>query len=47
METVDKFVQVGDASGGLDQARLWADGGAYLESLAIKPTMIVKTTVIN
>ena len=29
MDVVDKFVQVGDPSGGLDQERLWADGGAY------------------
>ena len=45
MDVVDKFVQVGDPSGGLDQGRLWADGGAYLESLPIKPTMIEKATV--
>ena len=46
MEVVDKFVQVGDPSNGLDQARLWADGGAYLQSLPVKPTMIQKATVI-
>jgi len=40
MEIVDQFVQVGDPSGGLNQSRLWNDGGAYLESLAVKPTMI-------
>ena len=45
MDVVDKFVQVGDPSGGLDQGRLWADGGAYLESLPVKPTMIEKATV--
>jgi cyclophilin family peptidyl-prolyl cis-trans isomerase len=45
MDVVDKFVQVGDPSGGLDQGRLWADGGAYLESLPVKPTMITKATV--
>ena len=45
MDVVDKFVQVGDPSGGLDQGRLWADGGAYLESLPIKPTMIETATV--
>jgi cyclophilin family peptidyl-prolyl cis-trans isomerase len=45
MEVVDSFVQVGDPSGGLDQGRLWADGGAYLESLPVKPTMIVTATV--
>jgi peptidyl-prolyl cis-trans isomerase A (cyclophilin A) len=42
MEVVDAFVQVGDPSGGLDQGRLWNDGGAYLESLDVKPTMIVR-----
>jgi homoserine O-acetyltransferase len=47
MDVVDKFAQVGDASGGLDQGRLWADGGNYLESLTEKPTMIVKATVEN
>jgi peptidyl-prolyl cis-trans isomerase A (cyclophilin A) len=45
MDVVDKFVQVGDSSGGLDQGRLWADGGAYLESLPVKPTMIQSATV--
>src|SRR5688572_18884586 len=45
MEVVDKFVQVGDPSGGLDQGRLWADGGNYLASLPVKPTMIEKATV--
>ena len=45
MDIVDKFVQVGDPSGGLDQGRLWADGGAYLESLPVKPTMIERATV--
>jgi peptidyl-prolyl cis-trans isomerase A (cyclophilin A) len=45
MDVVDNFVQVGDPSMGLDQARLWADGGAYLESLAVKPTMIERAYV--
>ena len=45
MDVVDKFAQVGDPSGGLDQNRLWEDGGAYLESLPVKPTMIEKATV--
>jgi cyclophilin family peptidyl-prolyl cis-trans isomerase len=45
MDVVDGFVQVGDASGGLDQGRLWNDGGTYLESLPVKPTMITKATV--
>lgn len=47
MDVVDKFVQVGDGSNGLDQGRLWADGGAYLESLSVKPTMIEKATVVE
>jgi cyclophilin family peptidyl-prolyl cis-trans isomerase len=47
MEIVDRFVQVGDPSGGLDQGRLWADGGAYLESLAVKPTMIERAVVVE
>jgi cyclophilin family peptidyl-prolyl cis-trans isomerase len=45
MEVVDSFVQVGDPSGGLDQGRLWNDGDAYLDSLAIKPTMIERANV--
>jgi homoserine O-acetyltransferase len=45
MDVVDKFVQVGDPSMGLDQDRLWADGGNYLESLPMKPTMIESATV--
>ena len=45
MDVVDKFVQVGDPSGGLDQGRLWADGGNYLASLPVKPTMIQKAAV--
>ena len=45
MDVVDKFVQVGDPSGGLDQGRLWADGGAYLESLPVKPTMIASASI--
>ena len=45
MDVVDRFVRVGDASGGLDQERLWADGGAYLDSLPLKPTMIETATV--
>ena len=47
MDVVDRFVQAGDPSDGLDQARLWADGGAYLDSLAVKPTMIVTATVVE
>jgi homoserine O-acetyltransferase len=47
MDVVDRFVQVGDPSGGLDQGRLWADGGAYLESLPVKPTMIENATVVE
>ena len=45
MDVVDKFAQVGDPSGGLDQNRLWNDGGNYLASLKMKPTMIVHATV--
>ena len=45
MDVVDQFVQVGDPSGGLNQPRLWSDGGAYLESLEVQPTMIVSATV--
>ena len=47
MDVVDRFVQVGDASGGLDQGRLWADGGAYFESLPVKPTMIETASVVQ
>lgn len=47
MEVVDAFVQVGDPQGGLDQPRLWGDGGAYLDSLPVKPTMIVKASVVD
>jgi peptidyl-prolyl cis-trans isomerase A (cyclophilin A) len=47
MDVVDSFVQVGDPSGGLDQGRLWADGGAYLESLSVKPTMITTASVVQ
>jgi peptidyl-prolyl cis-trans isomerase A (cyclophilin A) len=45
MDVVDRFARVGDPSGGLDQNRLWADGGAYLDSLPVKPTMIESATV--
>jgi cyclophilin family peptidyl-prolyl cis-trans isomerase len=45
MDVVDDFVQVGDPSGGLDQGRLWSDGGIYLDSLSVKPTMIESATV--
>jgi homoserine O-acetyltransferase len=47
MDIVDRFVQVGDPSGGLDQNRLWEDGGAYLESLPVKPTMIETARVVE
>ena len=46
MDVVDRFVQVGDPGGGLDQGRLWADGGAYLDSLPVKPTMIEHVAVV-
>ena len=47
MDIVDSFVQVGDASGGLDQQRLWLDGGTYLDSLTTKPTMIERAVVVE
>jgi cyclophilin family peptidyl-prolyl cis-trans isomerase len=47
MDVVDKFVRVGDPSYGLDQDRLWQDGGAYLDSLAEKPTMIQHAAVVD
>jgi homoserine O-acetyltransferase len=47
MDVVEKFVQVGDPSMGLDQGRLWADGDAYLASLPVKPTMIESATVVR
>jgi cyclophilin family peptidyl-prolyl cis-trans isomerase len=47
MEIVDSFVQVGDPSGGLDQQRLWLDGGTYLDSLTVKPTMIERAVVVE
>jgi homoserine O-acetyltransferase len=47
MDVVDKFVHVGDASLGLDQDRLWRDGGAYLDSLTEKPTMIQHASVVG
>lgn len=47
MDVVDEFVQAGDPSNGLDQGRLWADGGAYLESLPVKPTMIEMASVLQ
>jgi peptidyl-prolyl cis-trans isomerase A (cyclophilin A) len=47
MEVVDTFADVGEPGMGLDQGRLWTDGGAYLESLAEKPTMIVSATVVE
>jgi cyclophilin family peptidyl-prolyl cis-trans isomerase len=47
MEVVDAFAVVGAPGGGLDQMRLWEDGGNYLDSLAEKPTMIVTATVLE
>jgi hypothetical protein len=47
MNIVDSFVQVGDPSGGLDQQRLWLDGGTYLDSLTVKPTMIERAVVVE
>lgn len=47
MEAVEAFVPVGDPSGGLDQGRLWEDGGNYLESLDMKPVMIEQMSIIE
>ncbi len=47
MEVVDAFVPVGDEGSGLDQYRLWTDGGNYLESLTVKPSMIEKVAVVK
>lgn len=47
MEVVDTFADVGEPGMGLDQERLWTDGGAYLESLNEKPTMIVRATIVE
>jgi cyclophilin family peptidyl-prolyl cis-trans isomerase len=47
MDVVDRFAQVGDPSGGLDQAQLWSDGDAYLASLPVKPTMIENAIVVE
>jgi len=47
MDIVDKFVRVGDPRYGLDQDRLWREGGAYLESLTEKPTMIEHAMVVD
>jgi cyclophilin family peptidyl-prolyl cis-trans isomerase len=46
MEAVDRFARVGDPGGGLDQEKLWKDGGAYLASLDAKPTMIERAAVV-
>jgi hypothetical protein len=47
MDVVDRFVQVGDPSGGLDQGRLWSNGETYLASLPVKPTMIQTAEVVE
>ena len=47
MEVVDRFVQVGDPGGGLDQARLWSNGDQYLASLPVQPTMIERAYVLD
>lgn len=47
MEVVDAFIDVGEPGMGLDQDRLWDDGEAYLESLDIKPTMILQASVVK
>jgi len=46
MDVVDSFTVVGDdPSAGLDQARLWRNGEAYLDTLEVKPTMIESAVV--
>jgi len=47
MDVVDTFADVGEPGMGLDQGRLWTDGGAYLESLDEKPTMIVRASIVE
>ena len=47
MEVVEQFAVVGDPQGGLDQDRLWSDGGNYLESLADKPAMILQARLLD
>ena len=47
MEAVDAFIPVGDPGGGLDQARLWNDGAAYLDSLTTKPVMIETVSIVG
>lgn len=47
MDVVDKFPSVGSPDMGLNQQRLWEDGGEYLESLDEKPAMIEKATVVK
>jgi len=46
MDVADNFVPVGDPNGGLDQERLWSDGGVYLDSLATKPVMINAARIV-
>jgi cyclophilin family peptidyl-prolyl cis-trans isomerase len=48
MDVVDNFVVVGDdPSAGLEQDRLWRNGEAYLDTLAVKPTMIESAVVVR
>ena len=47
MDVVDSFARVGDPSGGLNQQRLWTNGGQYLQSLRKKPTMIKSVEVVS
>ncbi len=46
-EITKQFAAVGDPSMGLDQGRLWNDGGRYLESLPKKPAMILSARVVK
>lgn len=47
LDVVDSFIPVGEEGAGLDQFRLWTDGGNYLESMTTKPTMIEKMTIVK
>jgi peptidyl-prolyl cis-trans isomerase A (cyclophilin A) len=47
MEIVDAFVEVGEPGMGLDQDQLWEDGADYLDSLEIKPTMIIHAEIVR
>lgn len=46
-EVMDKWKSVGTPDMGLDQGKLWSNGGDYLASLPVKPDMIKKATVVK